>query len=194
MNMHIIGVAGTNGSGKDALMEFLATKYGYLFVSATNLLAAELERRGEPTDREHKAQLSAEWRRESGMGVIAQKAYEAWQKQADEYTGVVVGSLRHPGEVDVIHNLGGAVIWLDADPRVRYDRIQANAETRGRAAEDAISFEEFQAQEEREMHPIGDDATLNVAAVKERCDIYLDNGGDDIAAFQESIQQQLSLE
>lgn len=193
MNIQFIGVAGTNGSGKDSLMEFLADKYGYLFVSATDLLTAELKRRGDPADREHKAALSAEWRRQSGMGVIAQKAYETWQQQANAYKGVVVGSLRHPGEVDVVHDFEGTVIWVDADPKLRYNRIQRNAAARGRASEDLISFEEFLAQEEREMHPSGDAATLDMASVKERCDIFMDNGSDDIALFQQSIEQKLGL-
>ncbi len=193
MNVQVIGVAGTNGSGKDALMLLLSSKHHYLFVSATDLLTAELNRRGEPTDRAHKAALSAEWRREHGMGVIVQKAYEAWQQESSLYKGVVVGSLRHPGEADMVHELGGTMVWLDADPRVRYDRIQANAAARGRAAEDAISFEEFLAQEEREMHPTGDAATLDVSSVKERCDLFLDNGGDDLESFQKSAEAALGL-
>lgn len=193
MNIQIIGVAGTNGSGKDTVMQLLSSKYEYLFISATDLLTAELEKRGDPTDRLHKSALSAEWRREGGMGVIVQKAYETWQQQASTYKGMVVGSLRHPGEADAIHELGGTVVWVDADPRVRYDRLQHNLEARGRAIEDAISFEQFQADEAREMHPTGDAATLNVAAVKERADIFLDNGADDIAVFQSSVERALGL-
>jgi dephospho-CoA kinase len=193
MNIQIIGVAGTNGSGKDTVMQLLSNKYEYLFVSATDLLAAELERRGDPTDREHKGALSAEWRREHGMGVIVQKAYEAWEQQASTYKGVVVGSLRHPGEADAVHELGGTVVWVDADPRVRYERIQANASARSRTAEDAVSYEDFLAQEEREMHPIGDAATLDMASVKQRADVFLDNGGDDIESFERSVEQTLGL-
>jgi dephospho-CoA kinase len=192
MNTQIIGVAGTNGSGKDVLMEFLSAKYEYLFVSATDLLAAELQKRGEPTDREHKAALSAEWRREGGMGVIVQKAYETWEQQASTYEGLVVGSLRHPGEADVIHEIGGTMIWLDADPRIRYERI-TGAMRAGRGHEDNVSFEEFLAHEEREMHPVGDAATLHMAAVKERCDVFIDNGGEDITAFQTDVEKQLNL-
>lgn len=194
MNTQIIGVAGTNGSGKDTVMQLLSSKYNYLFVSATDLLAAELTKRGQPTDREHKSALSAEWRREHGMGVIVQKAYEAWQAQPGQYRGVVVGSLRHPGEADAVHELGGTVVWMDADPQVRYQRIQANAEARNRAVEDAISFEDFLAQEAREMRPSGDAATLDMASVKERSDVFLDNGGDDIADFQAAVEAALQLE
>lgn len=193
MNLDIIGVSGTNGSGKDTVMKLLNGKYGYLFVSATDLLSAELVRRGEPTDREHKAALSAEWRREHGMGVIVKKAYEFWQGQKDRYNGVVVGSLRHPGEVDAVHDYGGQVVWVDADPRIRYDRIQANAAARGRAAEDAISFEQFQAEEAREMHPTGDAATLDMSSVKAKADVFLDNNGDNIPAFETAVEQALHL-
>lgn len=193
MKLDIIGVSGTNGSGKDTVMKLLNGKYGYVFVSATDLLAAELERRGEPTDREHKAALSAEWRREHGMGVIVKKAYEFWQAQKDQYNGVVVGSLRHPGEADAVHEYGGQVVWVDADPRIRYDRIQANAAARGRAAEDAISFERFQAEEAREMHPTGDAATLDMSSVKAKADIFLDNNGDSIPAFETVVEQALHL-
>jgi dephospho-CoA kinase len=193
MSLDIIGVSGTNGSGKDTVMKLLNGKYGYLFVSATDLLSAELVRRGEPTDREHKAALSAEWRRDHGMGVIVKKAYEFWQGQKDRYNGVVVGSLRHPGEVDAVHDYGGQVVWVDADPRIRYDRIQANATARGRAAEDAISFEQFQAEEAREMHPTGDAATLDMSSVKAKADVFLDNNGDNIPAFETAVERALHL-
>lgn len=170
----IIGVGGTNGSGKDTVMRLLADKYNLLFVSATDLLAAELTRDNLPTDRLHKAELSAAWRRESGLGVIVKKAYETYQSQADKYAGLVVGSLRHPAENDEIHALSGKVLWIDADPKLRYDRVQVK--DRGRV-EDRVSFEQFMAEEEREMHPVGDVATLNVAAVKEKADLTILNEG-----------------
>src|SRR5690242_4568952 len=125
MNTQIIGVSGTNGSGKDTLMHVLSDKYGYLFISATDLLTAELQHKGLPTDREHKAALSAEWRRKFGVGVIVHKAYEAWRTHEKAYKGLVIGSLRHPGEADAVHELDGVVVWLDANPRLRYERIQA---------------------------------------------------------------------
>ena len=192
MNKKIIGVSGANGAGKDVLMLFLRDKCNYLFVSATDLLGAELVKRGLPTDRKHKAELSAEWRREHGMGVIVQKAYETWQQQADKYAGVVVGSLRHPGEADVVHELGGIVVWLDADAEVRYRRITTNVRE-GRGSEDQVTFEEFLEHEEREMHPVGDAATLDMSSVKLRADIFMDNGGEDIAAFEKHAQTVLGI-
>ena len=185
--MKIIGLAGTNGSGKDTIAELLRDEYGWLFADATAMFVEELTKRGLPTDRLHKSELSAEWRREYGMAAIVDRAVKMFE--AGDYKGLIVSSLRHPGEADRVHELGGAVIRVDADSRVRYDRITSN--NRGRI-EDNKTFEEFQADQAREMTPTGDGATLNIAAVKERADISLENNSSDIEAFRTYAKKALA--
>lgn len=186
--MNIIGLAGTNGSGKDTVAHLLQEKHGYLFADATTMLGAELTKRGLSHERVNKAALSAEWRREHGMGVIVDKAVELFK--SGDYKGLIVGSLRHPGEADRVHELGGDVLWVDADQHIRYDRI--NAGSRGRV-EDNKTFEEFIAEEEREMSQSGDNATLNMGAVKSRADIFLNNDGNDIEAFRKYAEKELGF-
>lgn len=186
--MKLIGISGTNGSGKDTIAHLLRDKYGFCFAGATEMLAEELIKRGQPTDRVHKSGLSAQWRREHGMSVVVDKAVEMFE--AGVYKGLVVGSLRHPGENDRVHELGGKVIWVDADPKVRYARVTSN--DRGRI-EDQKTFEQFIADEEREMHPEGDSATLNTAAVKEKADIFITNNDNDIEAFCRKVEEILGL-
>lgn len=188
MKMKIYGLAGTNGAGKDSLAEMLVERHKFYFAIATDMLRDELEKRGLPTDRIHKSQLSAEWRRQYGMAAIVDRAWEDFQKVKDQYDGIIIGSLRHPGEVDRIHELGGEVIWVDADPKIRYDRIQLN--DRGRV-EDRKTFEEFIADEAREMQPEGDEATLHGAAVKAKADIFIDNDGNNITAFKDNAERAL---
>lgn len=192
-NIQIIGLAGTNGSGKDTVGRILAEHHGYLFISVTDLLRAEARRRGLPVERENLRAISAEWRRESGLGVLVDKAVAEYSQAGDNYKGVVMASMRNPGEADEIHKLGGTMVWVDAYPKVRYERVQANAESRGRAEEDTKTFEQFLAEEEAEMKSGGDEATLHMAAVKERCDIFLDNGGNDLEAFRHTVEQTLGL-
>ena len=189
--LQIIGVAGTNGSGKDAVGLTLADRHSYLFVSVTDLLRAELNRRGLEVNRENMRGLSSEWRRQYGYGVLIDRAVDEYKRLQDKYVGVVIASLRNPYEADRIHELGGLVIWLDADPRTRYERIQANAEARARSGEDSKTFEEFLAEEEAEMHSSGDAATLDMQAVKVRSDIFLENDGTNLAEFQDFITEQL---
>lgn len=189
----IIGVAGTNGSGKDTVGHILAAKHNYLFISVTELLRAECRRRGLAVERENLRMISAEWRREEGLGVLCERSIAEYEKVKDKYSGVVMASLRNPGEADSVHQHGGVVLWIDADPKVRYDRIQANAVTRGRAEEDNKSFEQFLAEEEAEMHASGDEATLDMAGVKAKADIFLENTGTDLAALQADIEQALGF-
>jgi dephospho-CoA kinase len=186
----LIGVGGTNGSGKDTVMQLLAEQYGFLSASATEMFLVELKKRGLPADRDQKSRLSAEWRREHGMGVIVDKAVEMFNAEPGKYKGIVVGSLRHPGEADRIHELGGTMVWVDADPKIRYDRIQKNLHERTSShVEEGKSFEEFKAEEEREMSHSGDNATLNMAGVKARADIFLENNGSPEEFKQEAIKR-----
>ncbi len=186
--MKIFGLAGTNGSGKDTLAQLLEREYGFLNVSATKLLEAELTKRGQSFERINKAALSAEWRRELGMAAIVDKAVELFQETPEQYKGLIVGSLRHPGETDRVHELGGTQFWIDADPKIRYDRITKN--DRGRI-EDQKTFDEFMADEKREMSPVGDAATLNMGAVKDKSDVFIENNEPDIESFETQTRRLL---
>ncbi|MGH7240389.1 MAG: AAA family ATPase [Candidatus Saccharimonadales bacterium] len=69
----IIGIAGTNGAGKDTVGKILTDDYHFLFVSVTDLLRAELRRQGKEVIRQNTSALSAEWRRELGLAVLIDK-------------------------------------------------------------------------------------------------------------------------
>lgn len=192
--LKIIGLAGTNGSGKDTVGHILADEHGYLFISVTDLLRDEARRRGQPVKREVLRSISAQWRQESGLGVLVDRAVAQYREAENQYTGVVMASLRNPGETDRIHELAGVMVWVDADPHIRYERIQANAAARGRADEDQKTFEQFLAEEAAEMNkPEGsDDTKLNMSEVKKRCDIFLNNDSD-LMAFRQEIKKALRL-
>ena len=193
--LQIIGLAGSNGSGKDTVGGILAEKYGYLFISVTELLRNEARRRGLPVERENLRMISAEWRRELGLGVLVDKVVAEYERKPDKYTGVAMASLRNPGEADRIHEFGGTMVWIDAEPKVRYERIQANAAYRDRAEEDNKTFDSFLAEEAVEMHaPAGSDpASLDGSAVKSRCDVFMINDSRDLSSLDFEITQKLGL-
>ncbi len=193
--LQVIGLAGTNGSGKDTVGHILMAHHGYLFVSVTELLRKEAKRRGLPADRESLRSISIEWRRGLGLGVLVDKAIAEYEKDADKYVGVVMASMRNHGEADRVHEFGGTMVWLDADPRVRYNRIQKNLAARDRTEEDNKTFEQFLAEEAVEMHRPkgGDAATLDSAEVKKRCDIVIENNTEDLIEFRDVVERALGL-
>lgn len=188
--MKIIGIAGTNGSGKDSIGEMLA-EHGWLFVSGSDILRNELKKRGLPIERENLRDLSAQWRRESGLGVLVDKAAQVFEKRggASKYKGWAIASLRNPGEVDRIHELGGKVVWVDAESKIRYERVAA----RLRGAEDYKTFEQFLAEETAEMKHSGDEATLSLGDVKAKADIFIENNGSDLEEFKLAAEKALGL-
>ena len=193
--LQIIGLAGTNGSGKDTVGQLLAEYHSYLFVSVTDLLRAELKTRDLPISRENLRMVSAQWRREKGLGVLVDMAVASYKAAEKQYKGVAIASLRNPGEADRIHELGGIVIWIDAEPRVRYERIQANAAVRGRAGEDNKTYEQFLADEANEMNQQtgADETTLNMQAVKDRSDVQVDNTEQSPVRLRALVEKALSI-
>ncbi len=182
----MIGLSGTDASGKDTVGEMLVERHGWQWVSVSDILRAELTKRGEHLSRKSLRHLSAEWRRQQGLGVLVDKAVDKFDDK--KYKGLVIGSLRNYGEADEVHRLGGQVVWVDADPHVRYSRLTS----RNRGTEDQVSFEEFLVEEQEQMyHYEGDQHTLNLFGVKERADITLINDGDDANAFKNAAEKAL---
>ncbi len=185
--MKLIGIGGTNAAGKDTIAEMLVERHGWLFVSGSEILREELKKQGKEITRKNLRGLSAAWRRQSGLGVLIDMAVE--QFDSTKHKGLVISSLRNYGEADEVHNLGGKVIWVDADPKIRFQRII----TRQRSQEDKISYKEFLMHEAEEMeHQEGDHHTLNNSGVKERADIFLENNGDDVEKFKDTAQKALA--
>lgn len=185
--MKIIGVSGTNGSGKDTVGNILEQEYGFLFVSVTDILRDELIRRGQTPEREYLRELSAEWRRKDGLGILVDKAIQIYESQDKNYKGLVISSLRNAGEADRVHELGGKVVWVDADPKIRYKRISG----RKRGAEDDKTYEEFLKEEQDEMQTTGDETHIAVAKVKELADISIENNTENINNFKADIKNSL---
>ena len=195
----IIGIAGTNGSGKDTVGQLLMQEHKYLFVSGSDMLRNELKKQKKPLTRENTRLLSSEWRRQYGLGIMIDKAREVFISLGGEqsYNGLAIASLRSPAEADRVHEYGGIVIWLDADPKVRYERIRENASSRGsdRAVVDNVSFSDFIADEMIEMgQPNSNDpTTLSMSAVKAKSDKVLVNEGNNLQLLSVNLNQLLGF-
>jgi cytidylate kinase len=185
----IIGIGGTNGSGKDTIGEMLAERHDFLVISVSEILREEARKQGLPIERKHLSTISAQWRREHGHGVLTERAMRLFKNSNKKYKGLVVIPMRHPGVAVKVKENGGVVVWVDANPKTRYKRI----ESRLRSLEDHKTYQEFLADEQREMHHEGDAATLSMAKVKKLSDIFLKNNGDNTEAFKDVAEKALGF-
>ncbi len=100
-------------------------------------------------------------------------------------------SIRRPDEARAIQDAGGYVLWIDADRKIRYDRVFNG--NRGRVT-DNKSYEQFCAEEDREMNPESDDPfVLNMGGVKEIADIHLKNDFESREAFENDLINRFTL-
>lgn len=180
-----VGVAGTNGSGKDTLGRVLEHE-GYRAASLSDILRTEATKRGLEHTREHLSSISHELRMELGEGALSQRLIE--EASADEK--LVITSLRVPGEVEAIQKRGGTIVWIDADPHERYRRILAAHRDR---PTDEVSFEEFQRQEAAEMTPSEEGGGLNMAAVRDLADVTVLNDFASKEDFETYLCQRFEL-
>ena len=162
----VIGLSGTFASGKDTLAEYLVGEFGYTHVSTGDMIRVEAMKRYGDIERPTLVKVGAELRAESGSGVLAKKALE-------QSRPVVITGVRAVGEAEAIKSAGGVMVFVDADPRVRYERMIS----RSRDSETELSFDEFLANEEREIKAVSADTDQNIGAVRELCDISIDNSG-----------------
>jgi len=191
----IIGIAGSNGSGKDTIGGLLAREHNFLFVSLTDFLREELKKRQLPNTRDQTRTLSAEWRRQYGLDILVRRAFKLYKDQEHLYSGLAMASLRNEGEADAIHALNGLIIWVDAEPKIRYQRIQENFRGEDRAINDRKTFQDFINEEQAEMKlPKNGDATmLSMSAVKAKSDLFLINDGKDLNELGVKLNRLLNL-
>lgn len=175
--MKIIGITGTLGAGKGTIVDYLIQHYGYKHYSVRGYLIEEATRRGMEINRDTFVKVANDLRAKHCPSYIVDELY----KQAEAAGGnAIIESVRTPGEVESLrHNEHFLLFAVDADPKVRYERIV------GRASEtDHISFETFIENEQREMSST-DPNHQNIGRCMQMADFVFNNDGDFEALYKQ---------
>jgi dephospho-CoA kinase len=183
----IIGVTGTDGAGKGTVVEYLTTQKGFTHYHVRALLIEEIKKQGREPDRSAMREIGNQLRREHGNDFLV-TAYIA-RAQSDGVTHAVIESIRARAEAEALKSAGGILIAVDADPKIRYERIVARA-----SESDRVSFDEFIAHEALEMHDT-DPNGMQKAAVIGMADYTILNDGtrEDFDREIESVCKRLGL-
>lgn len=163
----VIGITGTIGAGKGTVVEYLKTK-GFRHFAARDFIVEEVKRRGLPVDRDSMTAVANDLRgKHDSSYIIGELA-----KRAEREGGnAVVESVRTVGEAALLRERGAVLLAVDADQKLRYERITARG-----SVTDHVSFEVFVAQENREMENM-DPAKQNIGAVMKMADYKIENNG-----------------
>lgn len=167
--MIIIGITGTLGAGKGAVVDYLVKEKGFAHFSARAFIQEEILRRGLPVNRDTMTVVANDMRATHSPSYVAQELYkraQALDKNA------VIESLRTLGEVEFLRNKGGFyLIAVDVDPKERYQRITLrDSET------DWVSYKKFLNDEEKEMES-QDPRKQNIRGCIGRADYIIENNG-----------------
>ena len=72
----IIGITGTDGSGKGTVVDYLVSQLGFVHYSSRDLIMQEIEKRGLVPNRANARLVGNALRAEYGPGVIVTKALQ----------------------------------------------------------------------------------------------------------------------
>ena len=167
--MLIIGITGTNASGKGTIVDILKKDFGFKHLSVREYIAKEVKRKNLKVTRETLIETANEIRKEHSPSYIVEQLYKEAEKLQKP---VVIESIRTVGEVKALRKKPNfLLIAVDADRKTRYERsLRRNSET------DNLSYKQFIQTEEREMTS-KDEGKQNLRKCIEMTDIVILNNG-----------------
>lgn len=191
MPPRLLAVCGTDACGKDYYAGHLAQNYGYMHVSAGDVIRNEARSQGhtDPIPREVLSKVGDDMKRRYGAAPIAQSALEKWQHQQKTYpAGLVISGLRRVPEIRELKDRGGLVVFIDAPLELRFAW-----QSRRVCREVAATIEAFAASSDIEYYgrtPAGT-AGVYLQGVEELADIQFMNGGTE--AFAKELDARLGF-
>src|SRR3989344_4723059 len=106
----LIGITGTNGAGKGAVVEYLVSQKGFSRYAGRSVILEVLEEKHLPNKRGTMRDVANELRREHGPAYIMERLYD----MAKDDTNAVLESVRTIGEADFLKSKGACIIAVDA--------------------------------------------------------------------------------
>ena len=142
--MTIIGITGTIGAGKGTVVKYLVKEKRFTHFSVRAFIVEEIINRKIAVNRDSMVVIANDLRQTHSSSFIIDELFLLAQKSG---RNCIIESIRTTGEIESLRrNKNFYLLAVDADPRIRYERI------RKRGSEtDHVNFDTFIQNEKREM-------------------------------------------
>ncbi len=189
----VIGVVGKIAAGKTTVAKFFEEK-GFCRVSCSEPLIdllthriegyssiPELPEMREPT-RENLIEFGRYLKEKYGGDILIRLALD---KKRD-CSRIVIDGVRSVDEIELIKSLGGKIIYVDARPEIRFERLLRRGDSKDRGIR---SFEDFERMDDEE------ELLYHTSDLKTEADYIISNEGtlEDLRKSVESIIKRLGL-
>jgi dephospho-CoA kinase len=183
--MIIIGITGTLGAGKGTIVEYLVRNKGFIHFSVRDFLLEEIRKRGLSEDRDSMFYVANDLRSANGPSYVIDQLY---LRALRSRQNCAIESIRTPGEIESLRKKACFFLFaVDADPRIRYERIIVR-----QSVTDRISFETFLDNEAREKGT-GDENKQNLNECIRQADFIFTNNDDKEALFEQIEKAMMQL-
>ena len=164
----ILGLVSKLGAGKTTICKYLEEKHGAETFGFSKPLRDVLDRFYLPQTRENMQKVSQGLRESLGQEVLAR----VLSKDAETSLApiVCVDGVRRPKDLEFLKELPGFyLINVEAEPRLRYERITNRGQNPGESAGE-LTFEQFQKNESAEAESL-------IEAVAKEAKFKINNNG-----------------
>lgn len=142
--MIIIGITGTNGSGKGAVVQYLK-KIGFSHYSVRNFLIKKLKEKNIEINRTSMRENADKLRQKFSPSYLIEEISKEILKENKD---CVIESIRCPGEIDFLRKFENFYLFsVDANIKTRFQRIQKR-----QSYTDKVDFKDFIKQENAELN------------------------------------------
>lgn len=170
----ILGVAGEMGSGKGTITKHVIQEHRGSSHRFSTMLRDVLDRMHIEQTRENMATLSTIVRKNFGEDLLAKAICHETQK--DEHDVVIIDGVRRMDDIVYLRKLPHfKLIYVDADIRVRYERVVRRGEN---ANDTSKTFDEFKRDHELESE-------LQIKDLKNYADYAVDNNGTFVDLYKQ---------
>jgi len=181
----ILGITGTNGAGKGAVVEYLVSQKNFTHYSVRDLIVEEVLNRGIELNRTNIGNTGTDMRAKNSPPYFVETLLARANDRKSER--VVIESIRTVEEAKFLQKEGGQILAIDAPLPVRFKRIIERG-----TSTDNVTLEEFRAQEDSEYtsKDPNDPNQMSVLAVMKEAD-FIVNNDDSLEKLHAKIESVL---